>query len=177
MLDACTLANFAAVGRLDLLRALYEGKCAWTEGVELETRRGVAELPYLQPLIGAIWLGTPVATDDPLAVQQVDRIRRALGGAPGAPTQHLGEADTIYHAGLAGATCVFATDDRDAYYTAQRRGLRVIDTPDILRECYDAGLLACPEAYELLHKMAAAGRGVAVPGSHWYVCPPTRSEP
>lgn len=121
LFDACTLWNFAAVERLELLRTRYEGRCAWTESAQWETRRGVADLPYLQPLIGASWLGTPIATDDPLAVQQVDRIRRALGGAPGAPTQHLGEAEAIYYAELDRVTTVFATDDRDAFHTAQRR--------------------------------------------------------
>lgn len=172
LFDACTLWNFAAVEGLELLRIRYEGRCAWTESAQWETRRGVADLPYLQPLIGASWLGTPIATDDPLAVQQVDRIRRALGGAPGAPTQHLGEAEAIYYAELDRVTTVFATDDRDAFHTAQRRGLRVTDTPGILRECYEVGLLGCPDAYELLHKMIAAGRGVVAPPSHWHICPP-----
>lgn len=65
-----------------------------------------------------------------------------------------------------------ATDDRDAYALAGRRGLRALDTPEILGECYRAELVGCPEAYELLGKMAATGRGVAVPDSHWYICPP-----
>lgn len=173
LFDACTLENFAAVQRLDILQMLYADRSAWTDGVELEIRRGTAERSYLQALAGAAWLGTPVAADDPLAVQQIDRIRRALGGASDSPTQHLGEAQSIYYVQTVESTAVFATDDLDAFNIAKRRGLRVMDTPDILRECYDAGILGCPEVYELLHKMVAAGRGVAVPESHWYVCPPT----
>jgi predicted nucleic acid-binding protein len=106
-----------------------------------------------------------------MAVQQIDLIRRALGGSARLPTQHLGEAQTIYHIGNVEPNAVFATDDRDAYNTALRKNLRVIDTPDILNDCYEARVLGCPEAYELLHKMAASGRGVAIPESHWYICP------
>lgn len=176
LFDACTLENFVVVGRLDLLQTLYEGKCGWTDGIEMDIRRGLAERPHLQPLIGAAWLGTPIAADDPLAVQRIDRIRRGLGGSPGLPMQHLGEAQTIYHLGAVEPTAIFATDDRDAYNTAQRRGIHVIDTSEILGKCYEAAMLGCPDAYELLHKMAAAGRGVAVPPSHWYICPPVAPE-
>jgi predicted nucleic acid-binding protein len=84
--------------------------------------------------------------------------------------QHLGEAQTIYHLSAIEPSAVFATDDRDAYNTAQRRSLHVIDTPDILIKSYEAGLLGCPEAYELLNKMAIAGRGVVVPENHWHIC-------
>jgi hypothetical protein len=95
LFDACTLENFAVVGRLDLLPALYADRSGWTEGIELEVRRGMAERPHLQALIGAAWLGTPIAVDDPLAVQQIDRIRQGLGGSPRLPMQHLGEAQSL----------------------------------------------------------------------------------
>ena len=174
--DTCTLENFAAVGRLDLLQTLYSDRSAWTDGTELEIRRGAAERPYLQELIDATWLGTPIAIDEALAIRQIDRIRRGLGGSPALPTQHLGEAQAIYHLTALESDAIFVTDDRDTYNLAKRRRLNVIDTPDILRECFDAGFSGCPESFDLLHKMAAAGRGVAVPPNHWYICPnPTSS--
>lgn len=169
--DACTLENFAVVGRVDLLQALYQDRSAWTDGTELEVRRGAAERPHLQSLIGDTWLGSPIAVDEPLVIRQIDRIRRSLGGSPRLPTQHLGEAQVIYHLTAVERDAIFATDDRDAYNLAIRLGMNVVDTPDILRECFDAGLSGCPESFDLLHKMAAAGRGVAVPPSHWYICP------
>jgi|SRR5215204_2795668 len=169
--DACTLENFAVVGRLDLLQALYQDRSTWTDGTELEVRRGAAERPHLQALIGAAWLGTPLAADEPLAIQQIDRIRRSLGGSPGLPTQHLGEAQAIHHVSTVESGAIFATDDRDAYNLAKRRGMNVLDTPDILRECFDVGFSGCPESFDLLHKMAATGRGVAMPPNHWYICP------
>jgi predicted nucleic acid-binding protein len=174
--DACTLENFAVVGRLDLLQALYQDRSAWTDGTELEVRRGVAERPHLQALIGSTWLGPPIAADEPLALQKIDRIRRSLGGSPRLPTQHLGEAQIIHHISNVESSAIFATDDRDAYNLAQRRGMNVVETPDILRECFDAGLSGCPESFDLLHKMAAAGRGVAMPPNHWYICPRNLSD-
>lgn len=181
LFDACTLENFASVARLDLLETRFSGRAARTDGVAFELRRRAAEQPALRPLVDATWLGSPIAAEDAPAVQQIDRIRRGLGGSPTLPTQHLGEAQSLYHLVFIEPSGTFATDDRDAYLTAQRRGVRVIDTVDILRECYSAGLLGCPEAYELLHKMVAAGRGVAAPPSHWFVCPPAdvtdRSDP
>jgi hypothetical protein len=37
---------------------------------------------------------------------------------------------------------------------------------------HETGLISCPTAYELLVELAEAGRGVQVPPSHWYICPP-----
>lgn len=165
------MENFATVERLDLLADLYGEGCAWTEAVALEIRRGAKDRPHLRSLVGATWLGTPVGSEDPLATAEIFRIRRALGGSTAEPNQHLGEAESIYHASRTHSTGAFATDDQDAYTVAQRRGLFVIDTPDILRACYEAGIASCPEAYELLQKMAASGRGVTVPPSHWWICP------
>jgi hypothetical protein len=34
-------------------------------------------------------------------------------------------------------------------------------------------LAGCPEAYRILESMARAGRGVALPPSHLYVCSPS----
>lgn len=108
LFDACTLENFAIVGRLDLLQALYHDRCAWTDGTELEVRPGLRDQAWLQSLSGASWLQV-VADDD--AVQQIDRIRRMLGGSSTRPRQH--------------------------------------------------------------QKMAASGRGVAVPPNCWHICPPS----
>jgi hypothetical protein len=117
------------------------------------------------------WLGVPIDTDDPAAIRRIDLIRRALGGRPHLPKQHLGEAQIIEHLETTGMG-LFATDDRDATEMACRRGLEVVDTCDIVIACYDADLLGCPEAHKLLEQMAAEGRGVVLPDNHWQVCPP-----
>jgi hypothetical protein len=86
---------------------------------------------------GAAWLDEPIEFDDPVAIQGVDRIRRALGGSPASPTQHLGEAQGIYYLSTTELSVTMATDDRAAYAMARRRRLRVIDTPEILRICHE----------------------------------------
>jgi predicted nucleic acid-binding protein len=171
LLDACTLENFAVVKRLDLLQELFQMRAAWTAWVEREVIYSAAQRPHLEPLMGAPWLGEPIEFDDPLAIQGVDRIRRALGGSVASPRQHLGEAQGIYYLATSGQSVTMATDDRAAYAMAERRGLRVVGTPEILRACYERALIACPTAYELLVEMADAGRGVQLPPSHWHICP------
>ncbi|QSB15151.1 hypothetical protein JQS43_01895 [Natronosporangium hydrolyticum] len=172
LFDTCTLENFAVVARLDLLEVCYSGRCGWTTAVEWEIRRGAAQRPHLRLLQGVTWLGDPIDSDDNDTLQQIDRVRRALGGAPTRPFEHLGEAQMLHHVQHVEVSASIATDDRAAYDMALRRGLQVIDTPEILRTCYERQLLSCPEAFELLTKMAQAGRGVAVPDNHWHICPP-----
>ncbi len=169
--DACTLQNFAVVDRLDLLEKRFAGRAGWTEGTAFEIRRGVREVPTLAPLLNAVWLGTPISVGDlPPEKQQVDRIRRAIGGGNARPLEHLGEAQVIHHL-LQKPGAVFATDDRLAAHYANGKGIGTINSADILSDCFDADLAGCPEAFEVLRTMAQLGRGVAVPPSHLYVCP------
>ncbi|MEV4630498.1 hypothetical protein AB0J90_29980 [Micromonospora sp. NPDC049523] len=125
----------------------------------------------MAPLLGAAWLGTPVVVGDlPPAAQQVDRLRRAIGGSGIRGVEHLGEAQIIHHLLTTGGGTI-ATDDRSAADYAARKGLISLDSNDILADCFEAGLVGCPEAYEILVAMAAAGRGVRLPSSHQHVCP------
>jgi hypothetical protein len=165
------LENFTAVGRVGLLRSLYRDRCSWTVGVQSDIQPRLLVRPDLQE-IDASWLGEPIEETDPDGVRLIDLIRRTLGGSTLLPRQHLAESQAIYHVSHVEKNAIFATDDRGAYSMAVRRGLTVIDTPDILSACYEAGLLACPEAYDLLLAMAAAGRGVAIPETHAQICPP-----
>lgn len=51
-------------------------------------------------------------------------------------------------------------DDRPAAaYARSHLGITVITFMDILAECYENGHVACPDAYELVKCMRAAGRG------------------
>jgi hypothetical protein len=100
----------------------------------------------------------------------VDALRRALGGLPAKPGEHLGEAELIYYLERHRPDSVFITDDRPARDLAVRRQLLTVDTPTVLSECYSYGELGCPDAYELLVQMADRGRGVRVPHSHTQVC-------
>jgi hypothetical protein len=133
--DTCTLWNFAAVDRLDLLEQRYGHRARWTETVQWEVRRSASSTPCLRAVLAASWLGTPVE----------------IGGDP--------------------AAGFFLTDDRPALDFARRRGVSGFDTRHIMEECFAYHEVGCPEAFDLLERMAAADRGVRVPASHLQVCP------
>jgi hypothetical protein len=94
----------------------------------------------------------------------------AGGGTQDQPTQHLGQAEMIFFLQEREPDWIFLSDDQAAVDLARRRGLAVIDTPQVLAECHAAYEIGCPDAYNLLLKMRDAGRGVRVPGNHRAVC-------
>jgi hypothetical protein len=117
------------------------------------------------------WLGEPIAVEaSTQALRDVDLIRRALGGSPTRPTEHLGEAEIIHLLETTSAGAVFISDDRPAASFAKRRGIRVLDSSAVLAECFSFGDVGCPDAYELLMSMADNNRGVHIPPDHSYVC-------
>jgi predicted nucleic acid-binding protein len=158
ILDACTLKNFSAIGRLEVLERRFGDRARWTPAIRLEAGR--LDVPHVD------WLGPPVSIGggDLTVILAVDRIRRGLGATRTDPaTLHLGEAEAIYFLEAHHPEWTFVSDDRAAVDLARRRGLTAIDTQEVLADCYADGLLSCPEAFELLGAMAAAGRGVRVP--------------
>jgi len=170
--DTCTLSNFAVVDRMDLLEGRYGYRARWTETVEWEIRRGLVAAPHLQRVLDADWLGEPVEVGgDPVALAEINNIRRGLGAGPGNQTDHLGEAEIIYHLQYVDAGAFLVTDDRAALDFARRRGVVAFDTRKVVEECFAYAELGCPEAFNLLRRMAAADRNVRVPASHLDVCP------
>lgn len=171
--DTCTLWNFAAVDRLDLLRSYFGGRARWTDAIRVEVRRGIPDEPRLHTLLDDGWLGTPVDVDGGLeSLLGIEQARRALGGVTAPATLHLGEAQMLYHLGRPGSCGIMATDDRPARDLALHRQISTVDSCDILGDCYQADLISCPDAYELLLQMRKAGWGVVVPESHYMICPP-----
>lgn len=170
--DTCTLSNFAVVGRLQVLETRYGYRARWTETVAHEIRLGRSVEPTLQRVLDSGWLGEPVEIDgDRNALREIDNIRRGLGGTAADPLKHLGEAEIIYHLGRREPSGIFITDDRPALDFARNRNIFVLDTSQILAECFSLGELGCPEAYELLQEMYIRNRGVRVPANHMSVCP------
>jgi hypothetical protein len=51
--DNTVLCNFAAVDRLDLLKAVLDGRGQWTEAVAYEASRSASALPALVGLAGS----------------------------------------------------------------------------------------------------------------------------
>jgi predicted nucleic acid-binding protein len=82
----------------------------------------------------------------------------ALNPADRPPTEHAGEAESIYFASRLNA--IFATDDSAAYDFAQRRlgAERVIDSIDVLRTAVATAMISADAAADLARSMRAAGR-------------------
>ncbi len=117
------------------------------------------------------WLGSPLRLDKP-GDEDVDLIRRGLGGRSAEPLRHLGEAESIRLLERTDAhERIFITDDGPAADFVRRRpsGLRVLDAAGVLAEAYAFGELGCPQAYDLLKTMWAYPRQVRVP-PHREVC-------
>lgn len=171
VVDACTLKNFSLVGRMDVLEKHFNSRARWTEAIQREAGRlGLPTLDWLGPAMSA--------GEDIEALIGVDEIRRGLGATRADPaTLHLGEAEAIYVLERYHPDWTFVSDDQPAIDFARRRGLTTVDSEAVLAGCYESGLVGCPEAFDLLNSMADAGRGVRVPPSHWYVCPPPTPGP
>ena len=65
LVDTCTLINFAAVARLDLLEATLDGNGRWTEAAAFEIGKAADRWSGLWPADLARWLGDPLALDMP----------------------------------------------------------------------------------------------------------------
>lgn len=59
--DTTVLCNFAAVGKLNLLRDLLDGRGRWTEAIAYEISRSARVIPALGDIPGDGWLGDPIA--------------------------------------------------------------------------------------------------------------------
>lgn len=173
LVDACTIVNFAAVGRLDLLEVALDGLGRWTETVAFEIGRATEHWPLLFAVSIADWLGPPLSLDRAGDADAIFQLRRQLGGTRRAPREHLGEAEAIHlilcYPEFAGA--VLLTDDRNAGDLAAKRGIQVWMSMTVLSRAYAHGHIGCPEAHELLYDMVAVGRRPYVPADHEAVCP------
>jgi predicted nucleic acid-binding protein len=173
--DACSIMNFAAVDRMALLETLLRDRARYTQAVEGELRKysNTAEFRLLKRLLDEGWLGEAIELDGRNDPREVEKIRAALGGVAAIPLQHMGEAESI-RAILTRkelSEAIFLTDDGDAAYLADHRGITVKDTRWLLADAYAMGDVACPEPYDILKEMWAAGRNVSVPDSHKDICP------
>jgi predicted nucleic acid-binding protein len=172
--DTCSLANFAVVDRLDLLDVRYGHRACWTSTIQSEIMRGLRKVPKLQAVLDAKWLGDPIdVAPDIAGMQAIFLNRRALSKVPSrmAATEHLGEAEIIHLMEDRHSDWVFITDDQPAKDLAKRRGLQALDSADVLAECFAMREVGCPEAFNLLERMADENRGVRIPANHTLVCP------
>ncbi|WP_406013448.1 hypothetical protein OG520_14525 [Streptomyces sp. NBC_00984] len=159
--DNTVLCNFAAVDRLALLEKVLDGRGRWTQAVAAEAEQSTRYWPKLRQVADDGWLGEPIEIDDPAETALVDRLRRVVfAGSPSRPLQHLGEAETLVvierRAEL--STSVWITDDGEAGHYARRKGIRVKDTVDLMREAVVDNLIMAREGHRLLIAMMDADR-------------------
>ncbi|MGW5663282.1 hypothetical protein ACWEWG_24750 [Streptomyces sp. NPDC003758] len=159
--DNTVLCNFAAVDRLSLLEKVLDGRGRWTQAVAAEAEQSTRYWPRLSQVVDGGWLGEPIEIDDPVETALVDRIRRVVfAGSPSRPLQHLGEAETLvvieHRSGFADS--VWITDDGEAGRYAHRKGIRVKNTVDVMREAVVDGLVLADDGHGLLLAMGQAGR-------------------
>jgi len=155
--DAVTLRHFSSCGRLDICEQLHAALPTprWVEEVEREIRRANSRFPECSAILAAPWLGSPMAptgTTEQLAIRRLQI--RLNGGASG----DLGEAQSIYFAGIFGGT--FATDDNTAFSFAERSlgAGRVVDTVDILRQAVAVRHISRTDAASVVTAIRSSGR-------------------
>lgn len=159
--DNTVLCNFAAVDSLALLREVLDGRGRWTEAVAREARLSARHLPPLGVIPAEGWLGEPIVIDDAREREAVERLRRAVfNGDRRHPTQHLGEAQScvLITTRREFRGSVWITDDRSAAGYARRRGIRTLETMDLVVEAVREALLTPDDGHRLLRTMAEAGR-------------------
>jgi hypothetical protein len=165
--DNTVLCNFASVHSLNLLEAFLDGRGRWVEAVAYEAHESAHVYRDLHQLG---WLGPPIEITDPRAIRTIEAIRRAaFAGDAAKATQHLGEAQTCWliceDPEYSDATWI--TDDRQAFDYAKRRGIRTLDTYDLVSEAVSRTDVTRAAGFALLQDMSATGRHVRLPGNQW----------
>lgn len=158
--DNTVLCNFAAVDRLDLLRAVLDGRGRWTEAVAYEAGRSTRFITAMSTIARDGWLGAPIAVSAEQAAR-IERIRIArLGGDRDRPLEHRGEAETCYviREVVRDNDSVWITDDEAAYDFGRQLGIITRDTRDIAEYLVTDGLLGPVDAFNLLVAMVDADR-------------------
>jgi hypothetical protein len=130
--DNTVLVNFALIDRMDLFALVAGSHGRWCATVARECANSAKE-PGLDSLnlVGGI-LGDPLYPEGTEHLQ-VSRFRSELASPGDERHKHLGEAETLAiltsRDDLYGA---FVTDDADAARLAQREGIKVYSTWDLL---------------------------------------------
>jgi hypothetical protein len=164
--DNTVLCNFAAVGRLDLLAGVLDGRGRWTAAVAYEASRSAHHHPTLADLPTAGWLGEPIEVTEDADIQQVNLVRRAVfGGTDDLPLKHLGEAETchiiLHWEQFNGSWWI--SDDREALIYARGRGITTRETLDMVAAATVAGAITAQDGFDLLQKMVDADRHLRLP--------------
>ncbi|MFP8959234.1 hypothetical protein ACLIYP_01495 [Streptomyces nanhaiensis] len=166
--DNTVLCNFAAVERLDLLRAVLAGRGKWTAAVSREARKSAEQLPALHDLRQQGWLGEAIRVTAPDDLANVWHLRTAVfGGQADRHLQHLGEAETCHviqrWPQFSGAW--WLSDDKSALEYAIRQGIMTAETLDMMQLAVKAGFVTAEEGFALMQKMRQFNRYPRLPRS------------
>lgn len=166
--DNTVLCNFAAVERLDLLRAVLAGRGKWTAAVSREARKSAEQLPALHDLRQQGWLGEAIRVTAPDDLANVWHLRTAVfGGQADRHLQHLGEAETCHviqrWPQFSGAW--WLSDDKSALDYAIRQGIMTAETLDVMQLAVKAGFVTAEEGFALMQKMRQFNRYPRLPRS------------
>ncbi|MEU4889518.1 MULTISPECIES: hypothetical protein [Streptomyces] len=166
--DNTVLCNFAAVERLDLLRAVLDGRGKWTAAVSREAKKSAERLPALRDLRQQGWLGKAIRVTTPDDHANVEHLRTAVFGGPAERhLQNLGEAETchiIQHwPQFSGAW--WLSDDKSALEYAIGQGIMTAETLDMMQLAVKAGFITAEDAFTLMQKMRQLNRYPRLPRS------------
>ncbi len=146
-MDNSAISNFAAVGRMDILRERYGGRLVVTREVLLEAEKGPRPEAIRRAVLeGWVELRIIYADSEEYGVF-VELRNRGFG---------LGETSLIA-ACAAGGTWVFVSDDLDARREVRRRGVGVVGTYGILARHVAEGHMSLEEGNGLLRLMMERG--------------------
>jgi predicted nucleic acid-binding protein len=137
-IDANVVADFAVVGRIDILCTLFSGRLLLSDFVIAELARAAIVIDFAEEV--------NLAGDDLESFQSLRDQHRSLG---------LGEVGAICVARLRGAMVV--TNDKDARRLATTLRLDVSGTLGILQHAVRKGTLTGPEAIQILSDMLEKG--------------------
>ena len=162
--DAVTLRHFASAGRMDILSTRHQHRPVprWSEAVHFEIDQAAQiGMGDCATVLSTFWLDAPmVATAADM--RSILPIWVGLNDGRRPPTQHAGEAESIYFAEKLDGC--FATDDNAAHDFAMNRAAlgagRVFDTVDILRDAVASDEINARDALDVVDAIRAAGRSL-----------------
>ncbi len=164
--DNTVLCNFAAVGRLDLLKEFIGNRGLIAESIASEMSNSVAYYAGLEAVFSDGWFPDPIRADAPGEPAKVETFRRVrMFGDPSKPREHLGESETFVllqgRPEYAGST--FLTDDHDAFRVMGQFGVAVRDTRHVLATLVARYSISPNDAFELTIRMEEQGRELRRP--------------
>lgn len=136
---------------------------AWTKAVQGEIDRNSADVDFLKDIADQDWLPEPVellALGRGLRDNAID-LRNRLAGPDEHHRAHLGEAESIVYAShlmASGQEATILAEDRDAIAQARFRGLRPLQTTDILAEMKAMGDASADELWGIYTSLVSLHR-------------------